>query len=151
MQTREYWRSRWWMPGFALFLGALMFGAFAIAGEVGQGAISFAIMAVAGALFLFGRRGETLRGIGGPERDERWELIDLRAVAYTGMVLITFILGALAVRDRARRGRQPVHAAGRDRRALLRAVRGAAAPAFVIAGDARSRPPVDETLAGRKQ
>ena len=94
MQTREYWRSRWWMPGFALFLGALMFGAFAIAGEVGQGAISLAIMAVAGALFLFARRGETLRGIGGPERDERWELIDLRAVAYTGMLLITFILGA---------------------------------------------------------
>jgi hypothetical protein len=32
MQTREYWRSRWWMPSFALALGALMFGAFAIGG-----------------------------------------------------------------------------------------------------------------------
>jgi hypothetical protein len=94
MQTRDFTRSRWWMPAFALALGALMFAAFAIGGDVTQGAISFAIMAGAGALFLFGRRGETLRGIGGPERDERWEAIDLRAVAYTGMVLIACILGA---------------------------------------------------------
>ena len=82
------------MPSFSLFLGALMFGAFAIGGDVGQGAISFGIMAVVAAMFAVGRRGETLRGIGGPERDERWEMIDLRAVAYTGMVLITFIIGA---------------------------------------------------------
>ncbi len=93
MQTRDITRSRWWMPGFALFIGAVMFVAFAIGGDVAGGAISLAIMAGAGALFLFGRRGETLRGIGGPERDERWELIDLRAVAYTGLVLITFIIG----------------------------------------------------------
>jgi hypothetical protein len=33
MQTREFWRSRWWMPGFSLFLGALLFAAFAIGGE----------------------------------------------------------------------------------------------------------------------
>ena len=66
MQTREFWRSRWWMPGFSLFLGALMFGAFAIGGDVGQGAVSFGIMAVVAAMFAFGRRGETLRGIGGP-------------------------------------------------------------------------------------
>jgi hypothetical protein len=93
MQTRDFTRSRWWMPAFALILGAILFAAFAIGGDVAQGAISFAIMAVAGTLFLFGRRGETLRGIGGPERDERWEAIDLRAVAYTGMVLLACIIG----------------------------------------------------------
>ena len=94
MQTHDFTRSRWWMPAFALALGALIFAAFAIGGNVAQGAISFAIMAVAGALFLFGRRGETLRGIGGPERDERWEAIDQRAVAGTGIVLIVCITGA---------------------------------------------------------
>jgi len=94
MQTREFWRSRWWMPGFALFIGAIMFGAFALGDDVTQGAISFGIMALVAALFVFGRRSETLQGIGGPQRDERWELIDLRAVAYTGMVLITVIIGA---------------------------------------------------------
>ena len=94
MQTKnEIWRSRWWMPGVALSLGALMFVAFAIGDDVGGGLTSFGIMAVLAAIFAFGRRSETLQGIGGPGRDERWEMIDLRAVAYTGMVLITFIIG----------------------------------------------------------
>ena len=90
MRTKQ---SRWTLPAFCLLLGALMFGAFALGGSVGQGLISFGIMAVTGALFLFGRRSETLQGIGGPERDERWELIDLRAVATTCIVLITVITG----------------------------------------------------------
>jgi hypothetical protein len=94
MQTREFWRSRWWMPAFSLFLGALMFGAFAIGGNAGDGLLSFGVMAVVAAVFALGRRSETLQGIGGPGRDERWEMIDLRAVAYTGMVLITFVIGA---------------------------------------------------------
>ena len=93
MQTRDITRSRWWMPGVALLIGAIMFVAFAIGGDVIQGVISFGIMALFGAAFLLGRRGETLRGIGGPERDERWEAIDLRAVAYTGLVLIVCIIG----------------------------------------------------------
>ena len=79
---------------FALFLGALMFGAFAIGGDVGQGAISFGIMAVLGALFPFGapqrdaarhRRPGARRALGDdrPARD-----------APTGLVLITFVIGA---------------------------------------------------------
>jgi hypothetical protein len=94
MQTREYWRSRWWMPMFSLFLGALMFGAFTIGGDAGQGVISIGIMAVLAAVFAFGRRSETLQGIGGPGRDERWAMIDLRATAMAGMVTIVFIIGA---------------------------------------------------------
>ncbi len=94
MQTRDFTRSRWWMPAFCLFLGAVMFGAFAIGGNVGQGAFSFGIMAALGALFAFGRRSETLQGIGGPGRDERWAMIDLRATALAGVVTILFVLGA---------------------------------------------------------
>ena len=63
-----------------------MFGAFAIGDNVGQGAVSFGIMAVLAAVFAFGRRSETLQGIGGPGRDERWAMIDLRATAITGVV-----------------------------------------------------------------
>jgi len=89
-------RSRWFMPAFCLFLGALMFGAFAIGQDVGQGAISFAIMAALAAVFFFGRRSETISGIGGPGRDERWELIDLRATAFTaGVLVVTVIVGFL--------------------------------------------------------
>ena len=63
----------------------VMFGAFAIGGDVGQGAFSFRIMAALGALFAFGRRSETLQGLGGPGRDERWAMIDLRATALAGV------------------------------------------------------------------
>jgi hypothetical protein len=98
MQTahshRPWWRSRWWMPAFSLFLGALMFGAFAIGGDAGEGAISFGVMALVAALFLFGGRSETLQGLGGPGRDERWAMIDLRATALSGIVTITVSIGA---------------------------------------------------------
>ena len=89
-------RSRWFMPAFSLFLGAVMFGAFAIAGNSGQGAISFGIMAALAAVFAFGGRSETIAGIGGPGRDERWELLDLRATAFAGgVVVVTVIAGFL--------------------------------------------------------
>jgi hypothetical protein len=98
MQTaspdRPFWRSRWWMPAFSLFLGVLMFGAFAIGGDVGSGAFSFGVMAVVAALFGFGRRSETLQGLGGPGRDERWAMIDLRATALAGTITISVIIGA---------------------------------------------------------
>ncbi len=94
MQTRDFTRSRWWMPAFCLFLGAVMFGAFAIGDNIGQGAVSFGIMAALGAVFAFGRRSETLQGIGGPGRDERWAMIDLRATALAGTATALFVIGA---------------------------------------------------------
>jgi hypothetical protein len=92
--SRPWWRSRWWMPALSLFIGALMFGAFALGGEVGQGVFSFGLMAAVAALFFFGSRSETLQGLGGPGRDERWAMIDLRATAFAGMVTILVIIGA---------------------------------------------------------
>ena len=51
-----------------------------------------------GAVFYFGaRRSETLAGLGGPGRDERWERIDVHATALTGLVLILVIIGAWLV------------------------------------------------------
>jgi hypothetical protein len=99
MQTatrdKPFWRSRWWMPGFSLALGAAIFAAFAIGGNAGQGVLSFGVMAAVAALFLlFGGRSETLRGLGGPGRDERWAAIDLRASAFAGLVVIAAIIGA---------------------------------------------------------
>jgi hypothetical protein len=98
MQTasrdKPFWRSRWWMPLFSLALGAAMFAAFAIGGDAGQGAISFGVMAALAALFYFGGRSETLRGLGGPGRDERWTAIDLRASAFAGFVVIVAVIGA---------------------------------------------------------
>ena len=51
-------------------------------------------MAAVAALFAFGAaRSETLGRLGGPGRDERWEMIDLRASALAGVAYIV----ALAV------------------------------------------------------
>ena len=45
---------------------------------------------------VFGRS-ETVSGLSGPGRDERWEKIDIHATALTGMVLISVIIAAFLV------------------------------------------------------
>jgi drug/metabolite transporter (DMT)-like permease len=100
MQTapsRPFYRSRWWMPGFCLFLGLLILGAFWLGDNPGTGFASLGIMLALGAVFFFGGRSETLRGLGGPGRDERWAKIDIHATALAGMVLISVIIGAFLV------------------------------------------------------
>ncbi len=93
--TDRLTRSRWWLPSVSLTLGAIMFAAFAIGGDVAGGAQSFGVMAAVAALFAFGAsRSETLGGLGGPGRDERWAMIDLRASALAGFVLIAVVIGA---------------------------------------------------------
>jgi hypothetical protein len=92
------YRTRWFMPSFSLLLGLVMLGAFWIGGDLGQGLFSLGVMAFVAALFFFGaRRSETLAGIGGPARDERWERIDVHASALTGLVLVLVIIGAWLV------------------------------------------------------
>ena len=92
------YRTRWFMPAFSLFLGVLMFVAFWIGDNPGQGAAAAAVMAVLAAVFFFGaRRSETLAGLGGPARDERWERIDVHATVLAGIVLVLAIIGAWLV------------------------------------------------------
>jgi hypothetical protein len=85
--------SRWWMPAFCVLLGLVMFAASALGGDIAGGVISFGVLAAAGAVFLFGRRSETLQGLGGPGRDERWAMIDVHATAAAGLVLILAVIG----------------------------------------------------------
>jgi len=92
------YRTRWFMPAFCVLIAALMFAAFAIGGDTTSGAYSAAVLLFVGAVFYFGaRRSETLAGLGGPGRDERWERIDVHATALTGLVLILVIIGAWLV------------------------------------------------------
>ncbi len=93
--TDRIFHSRWWLPAVSLVLGAIMFAAFVIGGNTRDGLQAFAVMAGVSALFAFGAsRSETLGGLGGPGRDERWAMIDLRASALAGFVLITVVIGA---------------------------------------------------------
>ncbi len=94
MQMRkQIWRSRWWMPGFCLFLGALVGGAFLLGGDPWMALWGFGLMAGLGAVAFFGRRSETIQGLSGPGRDERWAMIDLGATAFAGSVLLALVLG----------------------------------------------------------
>ena len=94
MARRRPWRSRWWMPAVSLLLGGLVLAAFAIGGDPADGVKAFGVLALVAAIFWLGRRSDTLQGLGGPRRDERWAMIDLRATALAGMATITVILGA---------------------------------------------------------
>jgi hypothetical protein len=92
------YRTRWFMPAFCVLLAAVMFAAFAIGGDTRSGAVSAGMLLLVGAVFSFGgRRSETLAGLAGPGRDERWERIDIHATALTGGFLILVIIGAWLV------------------------------------------------------
>jgi hypothetical protein len=94
---RTMCKSRWFLPLFALFLGGLMFAAQAIGGHPGAGLVSFGVLALTGGLVLFGGRSETIRGLRGDMRDERFQRIDIHATAFAGTVVITAIIVAFLV------------------------------------------------------
>jgi hypothetical protein len=82
------------MPLFCLALGVIMGGAFTLGGEALMGASSFALFVVFAAVAYFARGNETIQGLSGPGRDERWAAIDLTATAYAGLTVIVAIIGA---------------------------------------------------------
>src|SRR5690348_16977113 len=90
---RPWWRNRWWPPAYALAVGAIVFAAFALGDNAGDGAEAAAVFVLLAAALAFGTRSETLQGLGGPARDERWAMIDLRASALAGLVLVLVVVG----------------------------------------------------------
>lgn len=94
---RTICRSRWLVPLFALVLGLLVLGAQALGGHPGSGLVSLAIMAAFGAVFLFGGRSETIRGLRGDGRDERFQRMDIHATAFAGMAVIAAVIVAFIV------------------------------------------------------
>ena len=128
-------RTRWFLPLFALALGVVMFAAQWIGGSPDSGLVSLGIMAAFGTLILFGGRSETVRGLRGDGRDERFWRMDLIATATSGMTVISVIIGAFVVElacgqdgnvHMAGRGRGP-QLPDRDRRPALAAVTSRAA------------------------
>jgi hypothetical protein len=90
-------RSKWFVPLFAVALGVVVFVAQWIGGDPRSGLVSLAIMAGFGALVLFGGRSETIRGLRGDGRDERFRQIDVHATAIAGLAVITAIIVAFVV------------------------------------------------------
>ena len=92
METAMH-RSKWFLPGVTLVLFAGAFAALWIGGDP-IGALWVVGVIVGWGLFvaLIGRRSETLRGLGAGGRDERFRLIDTRATAFAGTVLILTLI-----------------------------------------------------------
>ena len=91
-------RSKWFLPSFSLVLGLVMLGVSWLGGHPGQGLISLAVLAGFGLVILLaGRRSETIRGLSGEGRDERFAQIDLQASALSGLAVIVALIVAWLV------------------------------------------------------
>ncbi len=90
-------RSKWFLPLFSVALGLLLLAAQWVGGNPGSGLVSLGIMTAFGALVLFGGRSETIRGLRGDGRDERFRQIDIHATAVAGLAVITAIIVAFVV------------------------------------------------------
>jgi hypothetical protein len=91
-------RSKWFLPAFSLVLGLVMLAVSWLGGNPGQGVISLAVLAAFGLVILLaGRRSETIRGLSGEGRDERFAQIDLQASAVAGLAVIVALIVAWLV------------------------------------------------------
>jgi hypothetical protein len=84
--------NKWLQPALSVVLGLGVWVAFWPGGDPRAGAISFAILAAFGVLLLLGGRSDTVRGMRGDGRDERWAMIDMRATALARFVVIIAII-----------------------------------------------------------
>jgi hypothetical protein len=90
-------KTKWFLPLFSVALGLVLFGAQAIGGDAGSGLVSLAIMTAFGALILLGGRSETIRGLRGDGRDERFKTIDIHATALSGLAVIVAVIVASVI------------------------------------------------------
>jgi hypothetical protein len=90
-------KSKWFLPLFAVALGFVMLAAQWIGGNAQSGLVSLGIMSAFGALVLLGGRSETIRGLRGDGRDERFRQIDIHATALAGLAVIIAIIVAFTV------------------------------------------------------
>jgi hypothetical protein len=90
-------RSKWFLPAFALILGLVMLAVSWLGGSPGQGVISLAVLAAFGLIILLAGRSETVRGLRGDGRDERFAQIDLQATALSGLAVIVALIVAWMV------------------------------------------------------
>jgi hypothetical protein len=90
-------RSKWTVPVFSVVVGLILLGANIAGHQLGLGLWSLGVMTVFGLAVLLGGRSETIRGLRGDGRDERFAMLDLQATAITGLALIIAIVVAFIV------------------------------------------------------
>jgi hypothetical protein len=90
MPTRS---ARWGVPLSCLLLGIAYLVVFWVSGNPVAGIGPFAIMVAYGALLFFGGRSDILRVLRGQPPDERYASLNIRAMAFAGLVTISAVLG----------------------------------------------------------
>jgi hypothetical protein len=95
MQMRIH-KSKWLVPGLSVAMGMLFLGVQWASGDVGGGLVSLAIMVgLAAVLVAFSGRSGLVEVMRNPQADERSAMLDLRATAFSGLVLILVVIGAV--------------------------------------------------------
>jgi sterol desaturase/sphingolipid hydroxylase (fatty acid hydroxylase superfamily) len=89
---RDVRRSRWFQPLLAIILGLVLLAAISIGGHPEEGTLAFAIMVAFAIFLLAGSRSETVRALRGDGRDERFELIQLRAASVAARVVLIAVV-----------------------------------------------------------
>jgi hypothetical protein len=94
---RDVMHSKWTIPAFSVVMGLVLLGANIVGHQPVLGLWSLGIMLLFGAAVLLGGRSETIRGLRGDGRDERFAMLDLQATAMAGLVLIVAVIVAFIV------------------------------------------------------
>jgi len=90
-------RSKWFVPSFSLVVGLAILAVYWLGGNPGEGLISLGVLVAFGLFVLLAGRSETIRGLRGDGRDERFAQIDLSATAVAGLTLIVALIVAWLV------------------------------------------------------
>ena len=90
-------RSRWFQPLLAIFLGAVLLAVLSIGGHPQEGTLAFAIMVAFAIFLLAGERSDTVRALRGDGRDERFELIQLKAATLAARVVLLAVVALFLV------------------------------------------------------
>ena len=97
VRSRGITRSKWFLPSFSLVLGLVILAVTWLGGHPAAGVGSLVGLTAFGLFFLLAGRSETVRGLRGDGRDERFAQIDLLATAVAGSVLLVALLVAWLV------------------------------------------------------
>ena len=81
----------------AFAIGGAMLAAAWASGRPGMGLSMLGVMDATALVFLLGGRSETIRGLRGDGRDERFAAIDRDATALSGIAVVTAIIAAFIV------------------------------------------------------
>jgi hypothetical protein len=89
--------SPWFQPLLGVFLGLVVLVVMNLGGHADRGVIGLGVMTLFGVFLRVGGRSETIRGLRGDGRDERFELMRLKASSVAGRVVILAVVAASLV------------------------------------------------------